>query len=464
MKQRVVMVLSSLLDPSLLIADEVTSALDVSTQRAVAELLVEFRDRGFVKSMIVITHDLSVLYQIADTILVMYAGKLAEKAPAETIVSAPQPPVHAAPDLLAARGRRPLRRDSGSPGSPAGRRRCSTRRPAAASATAARSRSSSARRSRRSSRSSRATRSRAGRLRPDARARRRARRSTRSAPSARSALRAVSDVSFQVAPGEVVSLIGESGSGKSHDRPDDPPALRATERDDHASTATTSRASEGAAAAYYARRAGRLPGPVQLVQPDLQGRPGVRARAGRTSPGSAAPSGTRSSSVRSTRSARARRLPRQVPASAQRRPAPAHADRAGAPARHPAARRRRDHQHARRLDPDRRAQPARRPEGARPRHPLHHPRPLARQLHLRPHGDPAARRGRRDGRDREGLRQPAPSVHADAARVGAAAPHEVVDGHAPSARRADERRRRVSPRRGRGRPLRRAGVGGGEEA
>jgi peptide/nickel transport system ATP-binding protein len=92
MKQRVVMVLSSLLDPSLLIADEVTSALDVSTQRAVAELLVEFRDRGFVKSMIVITHDLSVLYQIADTILVMYAGKLAEKAPADVVVGAPSHP------------------------------------------------------------------------------------------------------------------------------------------------------------------------------------------------------------------------------------------------------------------------------------------------------------------------------------------------------------------------------------
>jgi peptide/nickel transport system ATP-binding protein len=92
MKQRVVMVLSSLLDPSLLIADEVTSALDVSTQRAVSELLVEFRDRGFVKSMIVITHDLSVLYQIADTILVMYAGKLAEKARAENVVNAPAHP------------------------------------------------------------------------------------------------------------------------------------------------------------------------------------------------------------------------------------------------------------------------------------------------------------------------------------------------------------------------------------
>ncbi len=121
MKQRVVMVLSSLLDPSLLIADEVTSALDVSSQRAVAELLVEFRDRGFVKSMIVITHDLSILYQIADTILVMYAGKLAEKASAETIVEAPQHPVHAAAALVAARGRRALRRAvgwSGIPGRP----------------------------------------------------------------------------------------------------------------------------------------------------------------------------------------------------------------------------------------------------------------------------------------------------------------------------------------------------------
>jgi len=92
MKQRVVMVISTLLDPSLLIADEITSALDVSTQKAVAQTLVEFRDRGFVKSMIVITHDIAVLYQVADTILVMYAGKLAEKAPADEIVSNPRHP------------------------------------------------------------------------------------------------------------------------------------------------------------------------------------------------------------------------------------------------------------------------------------------------------------------------------------------------------------------------------------
>jgi peptide/nickel transport system ATP-binding protein len=92
MKQRVVMVLSTLMNPSLLIADELTSALDVSTQKAVAEMLVEFRERGFVKSTIVITHDLSILYQIADTILVMYAGKLVEKASAAEITEDPQHP------------------------------------------------------------------------------------------------------------------------------------------------------------------------------------------------------------------------------------------------------------------------------------------------------------------------------------------------------------------------------------
>ncbi len=92
MKQRTVMVISTLLNPSLLIADEITSALDVSTQKAVCEMLVEFRDRGFVKSTIIITHDISILYQIADSILVMYAGQLSEKAPTETIFRDPRHP------------------------------------------------------------------------------------------------------------------------------------------------------------------------------------------------------------------------------------------------------------------------------------------------------------------------------------------------------------------------------------
>jgi len=92
MKQRMVMVLSTLLNPSLLIADEITSALDVSTQKAVMEMLGEFRDRKYVKSMMIITHDISVLYQIADSIMVMYAGQLSEKAAAETIIREPRHP------------------------------------------------------------------------------------------------------------------------------------------------------------------------------------------------------------------------------------------------------------------------------------------------------------------------------------------------------------------------------------
>jgi peptide/nickel transport system ATP-binding protein len=80
MKQRMVMVISTLLNPSLLIADEITSALD------------GFRDRHFVKSTIFITHDLSLVYQIADSIIVMYAGRLAERAPTEALVTTPRHP------------------------------------------------------------------------------------------------------------------------------------------------------------------------------------------------------------------------------------------------------------------------------------------------------------------------------------------------------------------------------------
>ncbi|HLU98998.1 MAG TPA: ABC transporter ATP-binding protein [Thermobifida alba] len=122
MKQRTVMVISTLLNPSLLIADEVTSALDVSTQRAVAETLVEFRDREFVKSMIVVTHDISLVYQIADTIMVMYAGRLAEKAPAKTIIEMPRHPyTKMLLDSLPEVGvKYEDRRLSGIPGSPPG--------------------------------------------------------------------------------------------------------------------------------------------------------------------------------------------------------------------------------------------------------------------------------------------------------------------------------------------------------
>jgi len=92
MKQRMVMVISSLLNPSLLIADEITSALDVSSQKAVAEMLVEFRNQGYCKSALVITHDISILYQLADSILIMYAGQLVEKGPTAEIIHNPRHP------------------------------------------------------------------------------------------------------------------------------------------------------------------------------------------------------------------------------------------------------------------------------------------------------------------------------------------------------------------------------------
>lgn len=92
MKQRMVMVISTLLDPSLLVADEITSALDVASQKAVMEMLVDFRNHGCCKSAIVITHDISVLYQAADSIMIMYAGQLAEKGSTETIIHSPRHP------------------------------------------------------------------------------------------------------------------------------------------------------------------------------------------------------------------------------------------------------------------------------------------------------------------------------------------------------------------------------------
>ncbi len=92
MKQRVVMVISTILDPEFIIADEITSALDVSSQRFVATMLANLRDLEIIGSAIFITHDLSILYQIADRIMIMYAGNFAEIGPTDEIVSNPRHP------------------------------------------------------------------------------------------------------------------------------------------------------------------------------------------------------------------------------------------------------------------------------------------------------------------------------------------------------------------------------------
>ncbi|MFI6787202.1 ABC transporter ATP-binding protein [Nonomuraea sp. NPDC050383] len=120
MKQRVVMVVSTLLDPSLLVADEITSALDVSTQKAVARALLGFRDGGHVGSMLFITHDLALTSHIADTIMVMYAGRIAEKAPAKVMIAQPRHPytrllIDALPEVGARHTGRRLTGIAGSP-------------------------------------------------------------------------------------------------------------------------------------------------------------------------------------------------------------------------------------------------------------------------------------------------------------------------------------------------------------
>jgi peptide/nickel transport system ATP-binding protein len=92
MKQRVIMVLSSILDPDLLIADEITSALDVSSQRFAANMLCNLRDEKIIGSSIFITHDLAILYQIADRIMIMYAGQFTEIGPTDEIIKNPKHP------------------------------------------------------------------------------------------------------------------------------------------------------------------------------------------------------------------------------------------------------------------------------------------------------------------------------------------------------------------------------------
>jgi peptide/nickel transport system ATP-binding protein len=91
MRQRVMIAVAVALQPSLLIMDEPTTALDVVIQREILEELMDLRERlGF--SVLFITHDLSLLIEIADTIAVMYAGKLVEKAPAKALFRAPRHP------------------------------------------------------------------------------------------------------------------------------------------------------------------------------------------------------------------------------------------------------------------------------------------------------------------------------------------------------------------------------------
>ncbi len=91
MRQRVMIAMALALEPQVVILDEPTTALDVVTQREILEELTALRERlGF--AVLFITHDLSLLAEIADSIAVMYAGRLVERAGADELFRAPRHP------------------------------------------------------------------------------------------------------------------------------------------------------------------------------------------------------------------------------------------------------------------------------------------------------------------------------------------------------------------------------------
>jgi oligopeptide/dipeptide ABC transporter ATP-binding protein len=91
MRQRVMIATALLLEPMVLIADEPTTALDVTIQAQILDLLREMRAR-FDLSLLLITHDLGVVAGMADRVAVMYAGRLVESGPAAQIFGAPRHP------------------------------------------------------------------------------------------------------------------------------------------------------------------------------------------------------------------------------------------------------------------------------------------------------------------------------------------------------------------------------------
>ncbi|MGA5562383.1 ABC transporter ATP-binding protein [Streptomyces platensis] len=91
MRQRIMIAMALALGPDLIIADEPTTALDVTVQAQVMDLLAELQ-RELTMGLILITHDLGVVADVADTIAVMYAGRIVETAPVHQLYRAPAHP------------------------------------------------------------------------------------------------------------------------------------------------------------------------------------------------------------------------------------------------------------------------------------------------------------------------------------------------------------------------------------
>jgi len=117
MRQRAVIAIALALNPDLIIMDEPTTALDVVVQKEIMQQIEDLKEQfGF--SILFITHDLSLLVEFSDRIAIMYAGKIAELAPARALFQAPEHPytvglMSSFPSLVG-----PRRRLTGIPGAP----------------------------------------------------------------------------------------------------------------------------------------------------------------------------------------------------------------------------------------------------------------------------------------------------------------------------------------------------------
>ena len=91
LRQRVMIAMALMCDPELLIADEPTTALDVTVQAQILRLLASLK-RDFGLAILLITHDLGIVARVAERVSVMYAGEVVERAPTAQLFAAPQHP------------------------------------------------------------------------------------------------------------------------------------------------------------------------------------------------------------------------------------------------------------------------------------------------------------------------------------------------------------------------------------